>query len=267
MASLKDSGAILLISCYEMGHQPLSVASTAAALRRAGFSPVALDLSQQQLDLLVVARARLVAIAVPMHTALRLGVRAASRIRAMNREAAVVFYGLYASLNAAMLLGEDVGAAAVVGGEYEEPLVRLAKAAERAAAQDVSAESAATAHGLAAMLRGATPIAGVRTATHGAGPWIARIRHEVPDRSVLPPLTHYVHVEESGVRRAAGQTQASRGCLHLCRHCPIPPVYGGRFFLVPREIVAEDIRRQVEAGATHITFADPDFLSGPGHAM
>jgi hypothetical protein len=44
-------------------------------------------------------------------------------------------------------------------------------------------------------------------------------------------------------------------------------VYGGRFFIVPEEVVLADIRGQVRAGATHITFGDPDFLNGPGHAL
>src|SRR5207245_2335594 len=65
----------------------------------------------------------------------------------------------------------------------------------------------------------------------------------------------------------AGSVEATRGCKHLCRHCPIPPVYGGRFFVVPRHVVLADIRQQVEAGASHITFGDPDFLNGPGHAL
>jgi radical SAM superfamily enzyme YgiQ (UPF0313 family) len=260
MAALKNPGAILLVSCYELGHQPLSVASPAAVLRRAGFVPAALDLSQQPLDPALVKRARLVAIAVPMHTALRLGVRAAARIREMNPTAAIAFYGLYASLNAGALLSASdggPGASAVIGGEYEEPLLRLAEAVDHASGPG----------DLRATLRAAGPIPGVRTASHPTAPWIARVQHEVPDRSVLPPLTGYVQVEEDGVRRAAGQVEASRGCLHHCRHCPIPPVYGGRFFVVPREIVLEDIRRQVEAGATHFTFGDPDFLNGPGHTM
>src|SRR5206468_3057998 len=65
----------------------------------------------------------------------------------------------------------------------------------------------------------------------------------------------------------AGYVEASRGCLHRCLHCPIPPVYQGRFFAVPREVVLEDVRRLVQAGAGHITFGDPDFLNGPGHAL
>jgi hypothetical protein len=44
-------------------------------------------------------------------------------------------------------------------------------------------------------------------------------------------------------------------------------VYGGRFRVVPRAVVLEDVRRQVAAGARHITFGDPDFLNGPGHAV
>jgi hypothetical protein len=44
-------------------------------------------------------------------------------------------------------------------------------------------------------------------------------------------------------------------------------VYGGRFFVVSREVVLADVRQLVEAGATHVTFGDPDFLNGPGHAL
>ena len=44
-------------------------------------------------------------------------------------------------------------------------------------------------------------------------------------------------------------------------------MYGGRFFVVPSATVLADVRQQVEAGAAHITFGDPDFLNGPGHAL
>ena len=65
----------------------------------------------------------------------------------------------------------------------------------------------------------------------------------------------------------AAYVEASRGCLHVCRHCPVVPVYGGRFFVVPADVVLADIRAQVAAGARHVTFGDPDFLNGPGHAL
>lgn len=242
--SLRDPGAILFLSCYELGHQPLSLASPAALLRRAGYEPALLDLSQAKLDDEAVRRARLIAVSVPMHTALRLGVRAAERIRALNPEARLCFYGLYASLNAEALFRRGIDA--VAGGEVEEPLLRLAQSAERG---------------------DAGPVPGIRTAAHAASPWLERIPFEVPDRGGLPPLDRYVRLEVDGETRVAGQVEASRGCLHLCRHCPIPPVYGGRFFVVPRETVLADIRQQVEAGAAHISFGDPDFLNGPGHVM
>ena len=53
----------------------------------------------------------------------------------------------------------------------------------------------------------------------------------------------------------------------MCRHCPIPPVYGGRFFVVNAATVVADIAVQVEHGAEHVTFGDPDFFNGPGHGM
>jgi hypothetical protein len=64
-----------------------------------------------------------------------------------------------------------------------------------------------------------------------------------------------------------GYVEATRGCLHTCLHCPITPVYKGRFFIVPPEVVLADIRTQVAEGARHITFGDPDFLNGPGHVL
>jgi hypothetical protein len=70
-----------------------------------------------------------------------------------------------------------------------------------------------------------------------------------------------------GTMRTVGYTEASRGCKHLCRHCPIVPVYGGRFRAVPVDIVLADVRAQVAAGARHITFGDPDFFNGVTHAL
>jgi hypothetical protein len=69
-----------------------------------------------------------------------------------------------------------------------------------------------------------------------------------------------------GSRRVAGATDASRGCKHLCRHCPIVPVYNGVFRAVPLDVVLADVRTQVDGGAEHISFGDPDFLNGPTHA-
>ncbi|HWP35507.1 MAG TPA: CUAEP/CCAEP-tail radical SAM protein, partial [Thermodesulfobacteriota bacterium] len=243
---MREPGAVLLISCYELGHQPFGLALPLGFLERAGFSPAALDVAVEPLDEAAVARARVVGISVPMHTALRLGVRVAERVRRVNPGCHVCFYGLYASLNAGYLLAH--GADSVVGGEVEATLVALVEALERG--------------------EPAEAVAGVATRRRPAAPVLARLPFARPSRRGLPPLDRYARLERGdGRAEVAGYVEASRGCRHLCRHCPIPPVYGGRFFVLPRELVLEDIRQQVAAGATHITFGDPDFLNGPGHAL
>ncbi len=241
---MRASGAILLIACYELGHQPLSLASPLAILRRAGYQPVALDASVEPPPDEALAQARLVCISVPMHTAMRLGGLLARRIRAVNPGAHICFYGLYAALNAEYLLRHL--ADSVIGGEYEEPLLALVEALE---------------HG--------EPIVheGISTRERRAEPYIRRIPFIVPDRAGLPPLTRYARFRQNGTVALAGYTETSRGCLHTCRHCPIPPVYQGRFFVIPREVVLADIRQQVAMGARHITFGDPDFFNGPGHSL
>lgn len=237
-AAWREPGAILLVSCYELGHQPLGAAWPRAFFERAGYAPDTLDLAVEPLAVDKVRRARLVAIAVPMHTALRLGVRAAARVRALNPSCRVVFHGLYALLNADYL--RQQGADAVLGGESEAALVRLA---ERLAAGGEAAPPAPPA------------------------PSLERLAYPVPSRGSLPGLARYVGLLRDGRRTPAGYVEASRGCLHGCLHCPIPPVYGGRFFAVPPDVVLADVRQLVAAGAGHITFGDPDFLNGPGHAV
>lgn len=244
MPTLREPGDILLLSCYELGHQPLSLASPLATLRHAGFTPVAVDTSVEDLDDATIGRARLVAISAYMHTALRLGARLAERVRRLNPRAHICFYGLYASLNAEYLLRELADSA--IGGEYEEALLGMAQALETGGPLDVP---------------------GVRTRERYARPVLARLPFAVPERATLPPPQRYAHLVRDGEAVPAGYVEASRGCLHTCRHCPITPVYGGRFFVVPRETVVADVRAQVVAGARHITFGDPDFLNGRGHSL
>src|SRR5919197_3337514 len=227
-------GEILLVACYEIGHQPLSVASPVAFLERAGYRPAVMDLSVGPFDADKVRRARLVAVAVPMHTALRLGVAAATRVRALNRAAHTCFYGHYATLNADYLLARGL-ADCVLGGELETALVDLARRLD-----DAARPPRVT---------------------------LTKLDFPVPARSALPSLKKYAHLDRDGAPHLVGYVEASRGCKHGCRHCPIPPVYGRRFFVVPAETVLADVRQQVGAGATHVTFGDPDFLNGPRHAL
>ncbi len=241
---MRARGDILLVSCYELGHQPLGVASPLAVLRKAGYEPLVVDSAVEELTDEVLSAARLLAMSVPMHTALRLGTRIAARARRLNAEARICFYGLYAGLNADFLLREH--ADFTIAGEYEQALLGLARALEAGSPEMPQ---------------------GVRTRFASAAPVLRRLPFAVPARDALPAPRHYAHLVRDGQAVPAGYVEASRGCLHTCAHCPITPVYGGRFFVVPRDVVLEDARTQVRAGARHITFGDPDFLNGPGHSL
>ncbi len=247
---MNDMPEILLLSCYELGHQPVSLGWPLAALAQAGLAASAVDLSVDDFPAEAVRSARLIAIAAPMHTALRLGVDAACRARALNPTAHITFYGLYAWLNGDYLLhanGEAAVADSVIAGEYEGPLIALARALDEG--------------------RSAAEVAGVSIPGRSAQPNLARLSFPVPQRASLPSLDKYARYIADDESHLAGYVEASRGCLHTCRHCPVVPVYNGRFFIVPAETVLADIRQQVAAGARHITFGDPDFLNGPGHAL
>jgi radical SAM superfamily enzyme YgiQ (UPF0313 family) len=237
-ASLREAGRILVISCYELGHVPHGLAMTMAFLTRAGFAPRGIDLSVERLDDDAVDRAALVVVSVPMHTALRLGVRTAARIRARKPDVRICFAGLYAPLNAAYL--GSVGVDWVLGGESEEALVALAESLDAG--------------------RGAP---GRDAAVH-----LRRLDYPRPQRQGLPPLARYARLDRGdGELRLVGYTETTRGCLDTCRHCPVPVVYGGRFVAVPADVVLDDIEALVGAGAQHITFGDPDFFNGPTHGL
>jgi radical SAM superfamily enzyme YgiQ (UPF0313 family) len=233
---VRAPGDILLVSLYELGRQPLGVAGAAAFLTRAGFAPACADLAVAPLDPEAVARARLVALSVPMHTAVRLGVEAVRKIRAWNPAAHLCCYGLYATLGEATL--RAAGVHTLLGGEAEEALCDLAVALEA----------------------GRPPAA-------SAGPTLRRLPFLPPDRSGLPAATSYARLIVGEERRIAGAVEATRGCRHLCRHCPIPAVYQGRFFAVPEQVVASDAAQQIAAGVRHLTFADADFFNAPKHAL
>ncbi len=243
---MRSPGDILLLSCYELGHQPFHLASLLAFLQQAGYTPIAVDTAVEDLSDEAIRRTQFVAIAVPMHTALRLGEQLAQRVRRVNPAAYICLYGLYALLNADHLLQGTIDAA--IGGEYEQPLLRLIEALE-------------------AHTGSAIAIAGVRTAKHESGASLARTPFVVPVRESLPSLQSYAALQWHDEVHIAGYTETTRGCKHTCTHCPLTPVYAGRFFAIPQQVVLADIRAQVMQGARHITFGDPDFWNGPTHAL
>jgi radical SAM superfamily enzyme YgiQ (UPF0313 family) len=258
---------IVLISTYELGRQPFGVVSPAAWLRKRGHEVACFDLTRQELDQNVVRAAALIAIYLPMHTATRLAAKLIPSLRERNPAAHVCCYGLYAPMNAEYL--RTLGARTILGGEFEGGLVSLA---ERMSARsnggekpfhaqsEQTSEQSATLHKSGAH---ADPAAQLEPVVS-----LERLAFEVPDRAGMPALATYAHlIIPGGGYRVVGSTEASRGCKHLCRHCPIVPVYNGVFRIVSREVVMADVRQQVAAGAQHISFGDPDFFNGIRHAL
>ena len=222
----------LLISTYDLGRQPFGLASPAAWLRRAGVEVDCVDTSREPIDDERIAGAGMVGFYLPMHTATRLAGPLIDRVRRVNPNARLCAYGLYAPLNAQWL--HERGVTDVLGPEAEQQLVDLATTSNS------------------------------QLPTPNAIPRLAFIQ---PDRTGLPMLDKYASVRmPDGGRRTIGATDATRGCKHLCRHCPIVPVYQGAFRAVPLDVVLADVRAQVAAGAQHISFGDPDFFNGPTHA-
>lgn len=173
-----------------------------------------------------------IAVSVPMHTAMRLAQRIIERVSAAHPEIPIAVYGLYADM------GKIEGVDRVIVGEYEDELVSWAEAV----AAGLGRNGAVTVD-------------------------IGRKRFLVPHRSGLPSLDSYAHLSVGDDHRRVGYVEASHGCRHRCRHCPLPVVYDGRFRIVEAETVLDDVDNLVSSGARHITFGDPDFFNGAAHAM
>ncbi|HLX89158.1 MAG TPA: radical SAM protein, partial [Acidimicrobiales bacterium] len=236
----------LLLSTYELGHQPLHVASPAAALLAAGHDVRCVDLSVEPLGDDALDWADAVALSVPMHTAMRLARALCARIRSTHPGLPICFYGLYAVLE-----DEDDDDTAgdrgaqhpdrAIAGEYEPALVDWF-ASSLGAGPDRPSRAG---------------VVSVHLGRHPSG---------LPARHLLPPLQRYARLVLGSETRLAGAVEASHGCAHRCRHCPVPVVYDGRTRVVGVDAVVADVAQLVGSGARHITFADADFLNGPHHS-
>jgi hypothetical protein len=222
---------ILLLSTYELGRQPIHLASPLAALAAAGHQAKGVDLAVEELDQALVAWADAAAISVPMHTATRLATGLVEDLKRRRPDLPVALYGLYAGV------AEGSGADALFAGEYEPALLEWA-------------------HSLASGIAAPTLVT-----------FTGRSELGVPRRDGLATLDQYARLEDGEETRLAGSVEASHGCRHRCRHCPIPPLYDGRMRVVPKPVVLADIDQLVAAGAGHISFADPDFLNAPRHSL
>lgn len=232
---------VLLVSTYELGAQPLGLAWPAAELTRAGHEVRSVDLAVEPWPAADVDWAQAAAFSVPMHTALRLALAAIDRLRATRPGVPVALYGLYAPVAAATgVLGEgDLAVAGETGAALAGWLAGNGPAGRpEAAAIDLGRARATGADGVV-----------------------------LPRRAGLPGLEAYARLVTADGDVLVGTVEASRGCNHRCRHCPVPVVYAGRSRAVPEESVLADVDGLVTAGAGHVRFADPDFLNRPTHAL
>lgn len=239
VAGIPPQQRVVLLNPYELGRQPFALAQASAWLKRAGFAVACIDLSLQKLDPALLGSARAVVVYLGMHTATRIALAALPRIRQMAPHAALAAFGLYAAMNEKRL--RDLGVSAIFGGESEPDILRWIETL------------------------GPPQVPVVQQAT------VVRkdkIEFLTPDRSGLPQLDRYAHVIlPDGTRRVAGFVDSTRGCKHVCRHCPVVPIYEGKFRVVPQAVVLADIEQQIGAGAQHISFGDHDFFNGPTHAL
>ena len=240
----------LLVSTYELGHQPLPVASPAAALLAAGHEVRAHDLSVEQWDPPFLDDLDSLALSVPMHTAMRLAVAVATDARARRPDLPICFYGLDAPV------GRDATAGSladrVIAGEYELALVAwvdgLAAADAQPAAPRPDADMPASEEGTVSVHL-------------GRGGFL------LPACHLLPPLDRYARLANGDEERLAGYVEGSHGCTFRCCHCPVRAVYDGRIRIVDHDVVVADVDALVAAGARHLTFGDPDFLNGAKHSL
>ena len=116
---------VLLISTYDLGRQPLGLASPAAWLRNEGIDVNCVDTSRDTLTDDQIGEAGLIAFYLPMHTATRLAAPLIARVSRVNASARVAAYGLYAPLNASWLGEQGV---TVLGPDAEADLLTLAQA-------------------------------------------------------------------------------------------------------------------------------------------
>ncbi len=223
---------VLLLSTYDLGRLPFALFLLQGRLEQENVPVKTLDLSLEELPIKEIDSFSHLCFYTPMHTATRLALKALEKIKGQGFSGEIAFFGHYADLNKKTLMQQGIHAC--FGGEYEDNLVRWILKSSFSGKENKSPKG----------------------------------DFALPSNPKHPPLKSYGGLQISlNKRLVLGHVETSRGCLHHCRHCPIPPVYGGRFSILPRQLVISEICRQVKLGAQHITLGDPDFFNGPLHGL
>jgi radical SAM superfamily enzyme YgiQ (UPF0313 family) len=268
---------VTLVSTFEGGFQPISVASAASHLLTAGFEVSVLDTYVNGVQEEPLAEAGLVAIALPLFDSLQAGIDVAKQARDVNPEAHIAFFGQYATINAPRLVGLHGDSA--IKGEWEVPLVSLAS---QLMGEGGDPEAPIIVPGLVqAAGTGAiepyfprkqrqSPLVMSRGGSPNASSDAGAAHFRVPARHLLPNLSKYPqsHVTKlCGAPQVVGGTEISRGCHHKCTYCSVFAAYDGRAFVIPEEVVLEDVANLVRLGMTHLTFQDAEFINAKHHGV
>ena len=233
---------IVGISFYDLGHQPLSLAAAAAIFKKNSCNFTLIDLSVEQLDADEIVAADIILLSVPMHTAARIALSILPKLKELNSNAHISAFGLYA-IQLEDALSENLLDSAFAG-EFEPNLELLLNKYAYHNNEDFNSDF-----------------------------WdkpkmnFSRQKFLVPERNKLPVLDEYAKIQYYNNEKINGYVETSRGCAHICSHCPVTAVYKGKFRIVDEQSVLSDVDNLVHQGAQHITFGDPDFFNAPKHSL
>lgn len=246
---------VLLVSVYEGGYQPITLATAATALIDSGFEVDVLDTYTDSHQIQEkIQDPQLVVISLPLFDAVHPGIEIARQVREVNPLAHVTYIGQHATIQYSRLVGKHGDSC--IRGEWEKPLVALAN---RLSGREAYQE---TIPGLGSLIQ--------LNAGQDVKPLMSRDHFKVPTRSILPPLHKYPNLQIDrllGSKQIVGSTEMARGCHHTCAYCSVFAAYGGKVILVPEDIVVEDVRNLVAMGMTHLTFIDADWFNAKHHGI
>lgn len=240
--------SVVLVSTYEGGMQPLTLATATAHLRAANHQVVCYDDSIAQPPIDALCGADLVAISIPLYESIQRAADLLAEVIKSRPESVVVLFGPHAFLQRNALLA--LGAAGVVLGDWEDTLVQVAARVSDELPLD--------------------GVSGLATAGWTGSHVYHRAGHRTPDRSSLPALDRYVYAEASkriGPDTVMGNVESARGCRFACTYCSIFASNHKKVTVFDPEVTYQDIANLVHAGATHICFTDAEFFNAPANAL
>ncbi|WP_298335414.1 radical SAM protein [Ferrimicrobium sp.] len=229
--------SVLFISTYELGHQPQLAAEVAAELGEGRLE--VLDMSKVPLTVAVeaISHASRVILTAPMLTGALVARDLLASLEPDQPERQLIVVGLYAT---------------VLRESLQHPPMALWL-------------DRATAAELATLVQSASGDAHAQIAAQSAKATNRRTYRV--NRTPLMPLDSYRSVSIAGHDLVTGYLETSVGCRHRCLHCPVAATWNGRIAINDAEAVITDGLAQIEAGAQHLSFGDPDFLNAPKHSL